>query len=107
MENLRTSQLIKQKREERGMTQEELALTFNPPISRATVNRWENGHVAKMKVSHFKHLCDIFECEPSELLGLDWEAEEIADKYKKAPTEVREIIKKLLNYHAWSDENES
>lgn len=90
------AEAIKQKRAEKGLSQGELANLFQPAISRATVNRWENGHVENIKENCLEQLCKIFNCEPIELKGLDYEAQIVAENYKLADSDTRIIIKKLL-----------
>lgn len=94
-----TGQIIKVKRTELGLTQEELAKTFTPPLSRNTIIRWERGHTEKMRASHIAHLCNLFNLQPSELIGGTLEAEAVMELYKKADTDIKEIVKKLLKYY--------
>lgn len=94
-----TGQIIKLKRTELGLTQQELAATFNPPLSRNTVMRWEKGYTEKMRANHIAHLCNLFGIKPSELLGESIEVDTIVELYKSADSDIKEIVKKLLKYY--------
>ena len=56
---------IKKFRKEKNMMQEDLAQILN--ISHATVSSWEVGRT-EPKMGMVERLCEIFECEKSELI---------------------------------------
>lgn len=58
---------IKQKREEKHLTMEELGAMVG--VGASAVNKWEKGHVTNMKRSTIKKLSDIFSCSPAWLMG--------------------------------------
>lgn len=62
--------LIVQYRGFRGLTQEQLALRFDPPITDAAISQWENGHTTPRQ-HHQVELCSILDVPWSAIFGLD------------------------------------
>lgn len=62
---------IHDKRVENNLTQEELGKKLNPPVTRQSVSRWEQGSVADIKRSHIAQLAQIFNVSPVWLMGMD------------------------------------
>ena len=61
--------IIKKKRIEAGLTQEELAEKLGP--QKSAIAKYENGRVENIKRSTIKKMSDILKCNPSYLMGLD------------------------------------
>lgn len=59
--------LIKKARNEKGMTQEELAEKVG--VKKSAVAKWENGRVSEIKRSNLKNLADALGLNPNQLLG--------------------------------------
>ena len=66
-----TGELIRQKRTEFNMTQEELGSKLDPKVNRAAVNKWETGQVESIKRNHIQQLARIFDITPCELMCFD------------------------------------
>lgn len=62
-------QKIKQMREEKGMTLEELGNRVG--VGKSTVRKWENGMIANMRRDKISKLADALGCSPSYLMGWD------------------------------------
>ena len=62
---------IKTHRKNKGWTQEEFGLMFNPPVNRAAVSKWEKGHVTNIKRSQIEKMCALFNCKPYEIMCFD------------------------------------
>lgn len=62
---------ITDKRVELGLTQEDLGKKLNPPVTRQTISRWEQGAVADIKRSHIAQMAQIFNVSPVWLMGMD------------------------------------
>lgn len=63
--------MIRSKRSELNLTQEELGQKLNPKVNRAAVNKWETGQVENIKRIHIQQLAKIFEISPCELMCFD------------------------------------
>ena len=63
-----TGSKIKELREKRGMTQEELAGLLG--LKKAAVNKYETGRVVNLKRSTILKLCQIFDVMPQDLMDL-------------------------------------
>ncbi len=61
--------IIKKKRIEAGLTQEELAEKLG--LQKSAIAKYENGRVENIKRSTIKKMSDILKCNPSYLMGLD------------------------------------
>ena len=66
-----TGELIRQKRTEFNMTQEELGSKLDPKVNRASVNKWETGQVESIKRNHIQQIAKIFDITPCELMCFD------------------------------------
>lgn len=62
-------QKIKQLREEKGMTLEELGNKVG--VGKSTVRKWENGIIANMRRDKISKIANALNCSPSYLMG--WE----------------------------------
>lgn len=98
---MNVGELIKKKRLERGMTQEELAEKVG--VKKSAVAKWENGRVSEIKRSNLKMLSEALGVNPNELLG-DIEsdpvgvAHELADIYLDADLRSMIAAYKTLPY---------
>ena len=63
-----TGSKIKELREKRGMTQEELAGLLG--LKKAAVNKYETGRVVNLKRSTILKLCQVFDVMPQDLMDL-------------------------------------
>lgn len=118
---MNASQRIRQRREELGMSQEELARKLGYK-SRSSVNKVENSRDLSLKlISQYAKVLDV---DPSWLLGWDDEPitidiepkedkldslvkayanKEYIDKYNELPPEYQNIVNSTINsvYEAW------
>lgn len=62
---------IEQKREEKHLTQEQLGEKLNPPVTRQTVSRWEQGNIGTIKRSYIDQISRILNCDPVWLMGYE------------------------------------
>lgn len=62
-----TGEIIKKKRTEKGLTQEELGKLLG--VNRAAINKWETGRVQNIKRSKILLLSEILGISPNELLS--------------------------------------
>jgi len=60
---------IQMKREEYGMTQEELGKKLG--VSRQTIYKWESGSVQHFDRSYVDKMAKIFQCDPAWLMNMD------------------------------------
>lgn len=60
--------LIKQKREEKGMSMNELARKVG--VSQSTITRWERGDIATMKQSKIVALASALGVSPAEIIDM-------------------------------------
>ena len=60
-------QFIKMKRTDFNFTQEELGKKLTPPVTKATVNKWEDGTTKNLKTNHIQQLATIFGVSPSDM----------------------------------------
>lgn len=60
---------IQQKREELGLTQEELGKKLG--VSRQSIYKWESGAVKHFDRSYVKKMADIFHCSPAWLMNME------------------------------------
>lgn len=63
------SDIIKQLRLQKGITQEELGKVIG--VQKSAIRKYESGAVENMKRSSIKKLADFFNVSPSYLMGLD------------------------------------
>ena len=60
---------IQQKREECGLTQEDLGKKLG--VSRQTICKWESGNVKHFDRSYIDKMSKIFNCDPAWLMNMD------------------------------------
>lgn len=60
---------IKQKREELGLTLEDLGRKLG--VNKSTVSKWERGAVESIKRSHVDDLARVLHCAPEWLMGFE------------------------------------
>lgn len=60
---------IKQLRQEKGMTLEEVGNKVG--VGKSTVKKWEDGQIANMKRDKILKLANAFQCSPSYLMGYE------------------------------------
>lgn len=75
------AQIIKQKRLEKKLTQEELGNLLG--LKKSAINKYESGGVENIKRSTIEKMADIFEIKPSVLMG--WESSDENKTSKPAP----------------------
>ena len=67
---MKTNELIRLKRKEKGFTLREVAMICG--VSEGTVSRWESGDIKNMRRDNIEKLSRLLEIPPSVLL--DWES---------------------------------
>lgn len=90
---MRVGDLIKQKRTEKNMTQEQLGELLG--VNRAAINKWETGRVTNLKRETIKRLSEIFEISPALLVEPD-----SVDSYSsgfQSTSPVDEVDRELLS----------
>ena len=79
--------IIKQLRQEKGLTQEQLGKIID--VQRSTINKYEKGFVKNMKRSSIQKMADFFGVSPSYLLGISSSKESASEarpiRLKKFP----------------------
>jgi transcriptional regulator with XRE-family HTH domain len=70
---------IKELREGKGLSQEELGRMLNPEVNRAAVNKWEKGHVENLKRTTIQQLSKIFGVSPAKLMCFENNEQENID----------------------------
>ena len=91
--------IIKAKRKELNMTQEDLARAVG--TTKATVSRWESGDIRKIKRDMIKSLENTLQLDPAiffrreEVLMPDEVV--LIDAYRKADDGTRSAVRKLLD----------
>lgn len=92
-------EIIRNKRQELGMVQEDLANVVG--TTRATVSRWESGDIHKMKPQFITKLSEILQLDPQLFFQrtevLLPEESDIINAYRKADSGTRASVKKLLD----------
>ena len=88
MDQIKTGQFLKTLRNEKGMTQEELARHFN--VSSRTVSRWETGSNLP-DISLLTEIADFYDVDVREIIDGERKSE-MMDK------EVREVADKMATY---------
>lgn len=77
---------IASKRDACGLTQEDLGKELDPPVTRQTISRWEQGAVADIKRSHIAQMAKIFNVDPVWLMGMET-AQNVTLTYEAPNTE--------------------
>lgn len=77
--------LIKRKRQEKGLTMKELADMVG--VSEGTISRWESGEISNIKRKNAASLAKILDVKPAQILGLNDSVEyvgtvEVMQSYK-------------------------
>lgn len=73
------AQNIKSLRLKRGLTLLDVAKFLG--VQEATVQRYESGKIKHIKYETICKLADLFDCEPSHIMGWEEESQSIFDKY--------------------------
>ena len=68
---MNTGDRIKQLRNEKGLTQEELGDLLG--VKKAAIQKYENGAIVNLKVDTIKKLSDIFKVSPNYIIGWEFE----------------------------------
>jgi len=95
-------EIIRDSRKKLNMTQDDLARAVD--TTKATVSRWESGDIGKMKLSAIKAvsrtlmLDEWLFVQPQEVLTRD--EKDVLDAYRSANSELKSIIRKLLDVPA-------
>lgn len=85
--------IIKQRREELGLSQEYIAKAVG--VSKATVSRWESGEIENLRRNRIYNLSKVLQISPNDLLCDDQEL-----SYKKKATYAEDHDAPLLDvYH--------
>lgn len=89
---MNTSDRIKQRRLEIGLSADELAAKIGK--SRATIYRYENGDIENMPTSVLEPLAKALDTTPADLMGWEQlnEGEALTDTVKKIPGKREELI---------------
>ena len=61
--------IIKDKRQERNMSLDELSKLIN--VGKSTISKWETGVITDLKMSSIISLCKVFDMTPNELLKIN------------------------------------
>lgn len=77
---METSEIIKKRRKELGLTLEQVADALG--VNKSTVMRYENNDIEKMPISVIQPLSIVLRCTPMYLLGLEDEPNEAGALYK-------------------------
>ena len=96
---MRIGDVIKQKRIECHLTQEELAQKIG--TTKATVSRWESGDIKKIKGKFAEKLSEVFQMDILSLMTgemvLFADEYEVISKYREASPGIRASVRKLLD----------
>lgn len=79
---------LKQRRRELGLTMEEVAQKVG--VTRATISRWESGHIEHMKTSHISKLANVLDISPLYIVGATDEPQYVTTQ----PPEINEYVEK-------------
>ena len=91
---MKANEVIKMKREEKGMTLKDLAKRVG--VSEATVSRWESGDIRSIKRPNIEALSKILGISPAILM--EWEEyDEKAPEHYYIDPESREMAEFLAN----------
>ena len=96
---MKIGEIIRDRRMELNMTQEDLAKAVD--TTKATVSRWESGEIQKIRESMIRKLCAVLQISPmiffqrEEVLMPD-EAK-VIDAYRIANEGIRQSVRILLN----------
>lgn len=90
MDNNEICEIMKQRREDLGLTLDDVAQQVG--VNQSTVSRWESGQIEEMKRGKVEKLADALKLSPAMLMG--W------DDYLKLNSEQVELI---LNYNKMTD----
>lgn len=61
--------IIKDKRQERNMSLDELSKLIN--VGKSTISKWETGVITDLKMSSIISLCKVFNMTPNEIFKLN------------------------------------
>ncbi len=65
---------IKECRERKELSQEQLGALLTPQVNKAAINKWEKGTVENIKRTHIQQMAKLFQISPCELMS--WGIEE-------------------------------
>ena len=91
---MKFGKVIKKAREAANMTQEQLGAKLNPPVTRQSISRWEQGNVGDIKRSYIEQLSRIFNVDPVWLMGYE-DSPEVSLTYE-APG--KESVRLIADY---------
>lgn len=66
---------IKECREQKELSQEQLGALLTPQVNKAAINKWEKGTVENIKRTHIQQMAKLFQISPCELMS--WGIEEL------------------------------
>lgn len=78
---------IKECREQKELSQEQLGAMLKPQVNKAAINKWEKGTVENIKRTHIQQMAKIFGISPCELMA--WDNDE---QTPKAPVVVTPVF---------------
>lgn len=107
---------IKECREQKELSQEQLGAMLKPQVNKAAINKWEKGTVENIKRTHIQQMAKIFGISPCELMAWsDEDSDQTPTQNVMTPvftSEQNELLKlftelntegqeELLNYAAY------
>ena len=95
MDQTKIGSLLKKLRKEKGLTQEQLAETFN--VAGRTVSRWENGYNMP-DLSILIELADFYDVDIRELINGERKSETVTE-------EMKDTLEKIADYTDMEKEN--
>lgn len=79
------------RREEKGLTQEELAKAIG--VSKSTICRWESGDISNMRRDRIQSLASALDVSPLSLL--EDETEGLTDQHSRKESELLALLSKM------------
>lgn len=98
-------ELIKARRKELGLTQDDLA--FSTGVTKATVSRWESGDIQKMKLPQVEALARTIQIDPIILVrdeALFNDELDVVRAYRNAEDWQKSAVLKILNINEGGDQ---
>ena len=96
---MKIGDLIKYKREELQLNQEQLAETIG--TTAATISRWESGNIRKIKLKNINALAESLNMDPQLFFQREEvllpEEYDVIRAYRKADAGVKNSVRKLLD----------
>lgn len=87
---MKTGLAIAMRREQIGMTQEELAKAVG--VSKASISRWESGDISNMRRDRIQKLADALHVSPLELLDEETEGLRDVDDATPQPSNIASVL---------------